>query len=172
MTYVPSSTAPAGADTQVQFNNAGVFDGDANLNWQTTGVTLNVNQDTQDGEGFVSVNGSLLGGLLFSADTETIAAGVITVEGGVSAVIVDTESAAASDDLDTISFAFSTDNFFNKILVVRAANDARTVVLKDETGNLHLAGDMSLTHTDDTITLMNGGFNVGWLEISRSSNTA
>jgi hypothetical protein len=36
-------TAPGGADTNIQFNNGGVFAGDANLVWDTVNKTLNAN---------------------------------------------------------------------------------------------------------------------------------
>jgi hypothetical protein len=95
----------------------------------------------------------------------TIATGAITVTG--SYHNVDTEADAASDDLDTISGG--TDG---AILVLRANNDARTVVVKDSTGNLELTGDMSLDNTQDTITLIFDNALSAWLEISRSDNTA
>lgn len=92
----------------------------------------------------------------------------LTISGGVITVIrsshtVDTESDAASDDLDTING--SQDGMF---LVISAADSARTVVVKDGTGNLDLAGDFSMDHVDDTLFLQLRGTN--WKELTRSNN--
>lgn len=94
----------------------------------------------------------------------------LTIDAGVVSVVsnfhlVDTEGDAASDDLDTVN-----GGFIGMTLILKAANDARTVVVKDGTGNLKTNGDFSLTHTDDTIALIYDGTN--WLEISRSDNAA
>ncbi|KKK52818.1 hypothetical protein LCGC14_3101070, partial [marine sediment metagenome] len=94
-----------------------------------------------------------------------IASGVITITRG--AILVDTQDEDATDDLDTITVdgAIGAGTGF---LVVKAANSARTVVCKDGTGNLLLAGDFSLTHTHDVLFLAHSGGN--WFEISRSDN--
>ena len=100
-----------------------------------------------------------------NAQEVTISGGVITITQGY--VTVDTEGDAATDDLDTIS-APTLDA--SAIIVLRASSNARTVVLKDGTGNLRLAGDFSLDHNRDTITLIGtGGL---WYELSRSDNDA
>ena len=78
---------------------------------------------------------------------------------------IDTEADAASDDLDTISGGIEGD-----ILVIRANNTARTVVAKDGTGNLALAGDFTMDNSEDSLTLLFDGSN--WLELSRSDNGA
>lgn len=95
----------------------------------------------------------------------TIATGVITVTG--SYHTVDTESAAASDDLDTINGGVD-----GAHLRLRAVNSARTVVVKDGTGNIQCAGDFSLDNAQDTISLLYDGALSAWLEISRSDNGA
>lgn len=99
----------------------------------------------------------------WNASGYTIAAGAITVTTPVA--VVDTEGAAASDNLDTISGGSTW-----QLLMVVASDDARTVVLKDGTGNLRLTSDFFLTHTDDTILLRKFGAN--WVEVCRSNNTA
>jgi hypothetical protein len=76
---------------------------------------------------------------------------------------VDTEADAATDDLDTISGGSEGD-----LLIIRAADDARTVVAKDGMGNLALAGDFLLDHTSDRLLLVRGS--AGWVELSRSGN--
>jgi len=77
---------------------------------------------------------------------------------------VETQGAAATDDLDSIDGGTEGD-----LIILTAQNDAHTVVVKDTTGNLRLAGaDMSLDSADDTITLLYDGTN--WLEMARSNN--
>jgi hypothetical protein len=102
-----------------------------------------------------------------TAPALTIASGVITITG--SCHVVDTESGAASDNLDTISGGNQGD-----LLVISPMYDSRTVVLKDETGNLHLAGDCSLAGMYDTILLLaiQPGVSVQWTEVARSINAA
>jgi hypothetical protein len=94
----------------------------------------------------------------------TISSGVITITQGFHTV--ETEGAAASDDLDTINDNGIIPDF--SILVLRATSVSRTVVVKDGTGNLRLAGDCTLDHSDDTITLLGNG--TVWYELARSNN--
>lgn len=91
----------------------------------------------------------------------TIASGVITVTS--SYHTVDTEADASTDDLDTINGV--ADGVF---LYLAAANSARTVVLKDGTGNLSLAGDFSMDDANDRILLIGGASS--WFEVARSDN--
>lgn len=93
----------------------------------------------------------------------TITSGIITKSRSYHKI--DTESAAASDDLDTINGGAEGD-----ILVIRATSSSRTVVAKDNTGNLQLAGDCTLDNAEDTLTLIYDGTN--WLELARSGNGA
>lgn len=80
---------------------------------------------------------------------------------------VDTEAAAATDNLATIS---GTALRRGQLLVVMAKDTTHTVVCKDGTGNLQLAGDMTLDNAQDTLTLMYDGSN--WVELARSNNGA
>jgi hypothetical protein len=91
----------------------------------------------------------------------TIANGVITLTQRTH--VIDTEADAASDDLATINGGVS-----GRMIVLRAADTNRTVVLKDGVGNLKLEGDFSLDNTEDTITLFYDGTN--WLEKARRNN--
>ena len=91
----------------------------------------------------------------------TIASGAVTVTQGFHTI--DTESDAATDDLDTINGGLTGD-----VIVLKSAADARDPTLKDGTGNLALAGDFTLSDTDDTIMLIYDG--TSWCEISRSDN--
>jgi len=93
----------------------------------------------------------------------TINAGVVAL-GNYNYLEIDTAGAASTDDLDTITGGI----FDGQIIIVKAADSARTVVCKDGTGNLRLAGDFSLDHADDRIQLMYDGTN--FVELSRSSN--
>ena len=102
--------------------------------------------------------------LNIGAGTElTIATGEITVTQ--SRHTVDTEGDAASDDLDTINGGSEGD-----ILILAAISNARTVVVKDSTGNITTAGDFSLDNGADRIMLVRGATN--WRELSRSDNAA
>lgn len=136
-----------------------------------TGMTLASRQTLRfsnciDGTALSTYNDPLGGG---SPATITIASGVAAkpINAGFgTALVIDTEAAAATDDLDTITAGKN-----GEIITVRAANTARTVVCKNGTGNLKLAGsDFSLDNTDDTILLMSNGTN--WLELCRASNGA
>lgn len=100
---------------------------------------------------------------LGTAGALTIATDAITVTKAFHKV--DTEAAAATDNLATINGGAEGDR-----LVLRAADTTHTVVVKDGTGNLKLAGDMSLDNSEDTIELIYDGSN--WLELGRSDNGA
>ena len=97
------------------------------------------------------------------AEELTIASGAITVTGKLHNV--DTESDASTDDLDTIN-----GGVVGQIVILRAADDGRTIVCKDGTGNLKLSGDFSLTHTEDGIVLIYDGSN--WIELSTANNAS
>ena len=106
--------------------------------------------------------GEIDGFLCVGSETElTISGGEITVTK--SYHDVDTQAGAASDDLDTIN-----GGNIGSFLVLRPENSARTVVLKDGTGNLYLAGDFTMDHRSDMVLLFFGGTN--WIELSRSDN--
>lgn len=92
----------------------------------------------------------------------TIAGGVISATR--SYHTVDTEGDAASDDLDTINAAYD-----GQIVVIRPANTARTVVLKDGTGNLQLEADITLDSLATTATLIYDEVQGVWFCIGRSA---
>ena len=71
---------------------------------------------------------------------------------------VDTEGDAATDNLDTINGGNEGD-----IIILRAANSARTVILKNGTGNLDLGGDIYLTDINQHVALLHNGTN--WVPI-------
>lgn len=104
-----------------------------------------------------------IGLLNFRASTKlTISSGAVTITQTYHAI--DTESDAASDDLDNIAGGSNGD-----LLIIRPYNLTRTVVAKDTTGNLHLAGDFSMDHIDDILVLLHNGS--WWVELSRSNNS-
>ena len=87
------------------------------------------------------------------------AASELTISGGAITATqtyhkVDTEADAASDDLDTINGGAAGD-----LLIIRAENDARTVVVKHNTGNIWIIGeqDVSLEDTEDHLWLIYDG---------------
>ena len=97
--------------------------------------------------------------------------GELTISSDVIAVThsfhtVDTEGDVSSDDIDTINGGVAA----GQILTITANNTARSVVAKDGTGNLKLAGDFTMDNTEDTLMLVYDGSN--WLEVSRSGNGA
>lgn len=101
-----------------------------------------------------------LGGVL------TIASGVITVTASAHPVL--NQSAAASDDLDTISGGTIGDT-----LMLFANDDAQTVVVKHGTGNIFLdsALDKSLDNSKDVISLYNRD-GTNWVQTGFSNNAA
>ncbi len=94
-----------------------------------------------------------------------IATGILTLTNNQSFIAVQVET-GSTDDLVTINGGKT-----GQLIVLKAKDSAETVVFKDGTGNLQLAGDFSLTHKDDTMTLIRIN-STDWLEISRSDNTA
>ena len=95
----------------------------------------------------------------------TIASGIITVNRNYHSV--DTESNAASDDLDTINGGSD-----GMTLIIRADNSARTVVVKDGTGNIQGPGDVTLDNAQDTCTLIYDATQAVWLVTGSSNNGA
>jgi hypothetical protein len=96
----------------------------------------------------------------FSAHSLTISAGVITA--AYDWHYVDTEGAAATDDLDTINGGFD-----GAILTIKCNNPARAIVCKTGTGNLRLATNFTLNATYYSLTLrFMGGV---WHELCRST---
>jgi hypothetical protein len=108
------------------------------------------------------VVGSRWGVVSATIPTVTIASGVIAVT--TDEVLVDTEGAAASDDLDSITGVPT-----GKSVIIRPASSSRTVVVKD--GSLiKSAGDFSMDNAEDLMVLRwNGSL---MREVSRSDSGA
>jgi len=81
--------------------------------------------------------------------TLTISSGAITLGSWGICYAIDTEGSAASDDLDTISGADG------QIIIIRAANADRTIVVKHGSGNIYLksGADISLDDATDALIL-------------------
>jgi hypothetical protein len=98
--------------------------------------------------------------LVITRNAATIAAGVVAAAG--SGMVIDTEGAASTDDLDSI-----TGGTTGQWLVINRAHASRTVIVKHATGNIYLNGkaDYTLSGTRDMLIL----FCVGseWREIGR-----
>lgn len=101
------------------------------------------------------------GDLDFPTSTElTIATGSVTPTQNWHTI--DTEADAASDDLDTLATTNVTDGF---VLFLRANNDARTVVIKHNTGNIlcATAADITLDDQRDLCVLIYDSTLTKWL---------
>lgn len=119
-----------------------------------------------DGSGNARLKGDIgveSGGFFVAEDggTLSILSGAVTATNTYH--LIETESAAATDDLDTINGG--SDGAF---LVLRSVAAGRDPTLKDGTGNLVLAGDFTLGDPSDRIMLLHEGGN--WVELSRSTN--
>lgn len=110
---------------------------------------------------------------IVTAATIIIASGVATVtqpaHSGHLLLKIDTEASAATDDLDTLTITGIRDQ---QVVTLRSLANARDVVVKDGTGNLRIAGDFTLSHSQDTITLIYHEGDGFFTEISRSDNEA
>ena len=87
-----------------------------------------------------------------SPTAATIASRAIAYVPGVSYYVVDTEAAAASDDLDSIIGGSAGD-----LIILRSANNARAVVVRDlgGGGNIQTGANRTLGDITDHITLIN-----------------
>jgi len=91
----------------------------------------------------------------------TISNGAITVTG--SYHLIDTEGAAATDDLTTINGGVA-----GQILFMRTTSGGRDVTLKTGTGNLLLGSDFTLGATGDIVLLLCIG--ASWLKVAFGDN--
>jgi len=99
---------------------------------------------------------------LGSPTTLTVAASAVTVTKSFHKVD-STSGSGSTTNLTTINGGEQ-----GNILVLMAANDAKTISLRDNTANLRLAGNCNLDSIVDTITLMFDG--AVWVELCRSNN--
>ena len=169
----PETAGTAGGSTEFTFDVTGTDDVtltiDAVIDGTNQDATLNLFQNTSVGTGTKALvvygNIATSGGFInVGAEIElTIATGVITVTR--TSHTVDTEGDAASDDLDTINGGSAGD-----IIYLRAASSARTVVIKNLTGNIVCGADFSLTSGNDSIMLVKRS--TTWIMHSKADNAA
>ncbi len=91
----------------------------------------------------------------------TISSGVVTATKSIHQI--DTEGNASTDDLDTIN-----GGSYGDILILTPEAGTRTVVVKDNIGNLRLNGDFTIDDSTDRLLLYSDG--TLWYELSRSNN--
>lgn len=107
----------------------------------------------------------MLGLNLTDATELTISSGAVTATQGFHTI--DTEADAASDDLATITAADGTGD----VLHIYPASDARSVIIKDGTGNITTGvGDITLDTADKWCSLIYNGTN--WLAHSNAASSA
>ena len=102
-----------------------------------------------------------------NAAAKTIASGVITITSGY--LTVDTEGAAASDDLDTITIGVMSDGVAigeGSVIILQSVSAARVITVRDTVGNIRLQGNFTFASTDDRLTLLYNGS--AWVEIARA----
>lgn len=154
------------------------IDGLSALNWkkytqQGTKVALKANDlrasqryfNINDGVDIVCLNPSSLPLLSGSATALTIATGAVTLINNSSSYVLDTEGAAATDDLDTISGGQD-----GQIIILNSANASRNVVVKHNTGNIYNpnAFNITLDLTTDLVVLRYDATAVKWIVVSNS----
>lgn len=102
---------------------------------------------------------------------QAIVSGVIKATS--PSILIATESSASTDDLDTIipeGVAYQGE----EIIMIRAKDDADTVVVKSGTGNIICAGGvgMSLDSVDDALWLRWDKLQAKWIEIFRYDSSS
>jgi hypothetical protein len=101
-----------------------------------------------------------------SAPTLTIASGVVAITNVGSSYLIDTEGAAATDDLDTINGGND-----GQIIFIRNIADARNVILKHNTGNIFNPNlsDITIDVASDTIQLIYSSTLGQWIVTSQAN---
>jgi hypothetical protein len=155
------------------------IDGLSALNWkkytqQGTKVALKANDlrasqryfCINDGVDIICLNPSSLPILSGSATALTIATGVVTLTNNSSSYVLDTEGAAATDDLNTISGGQD-----GQIIILNSANAARNVVAKHNAGNIYNPNgfDITLDLTTDFVVLRYNATLTNWVVVSVSA---
>lgn len=135
----------------------------ADTDWNTKMLAYLAIEHNTDGT-HKDISGDLSIGGFFGVGTPselTISGGIVTATK--SNHRIDTQDDDPSDDLNTINGGGEGD-----ILIISPASSARTIVVKDDAGNLSIATEFSMDNAADHMTLMRRGAN--WLELSRSKN--
>lgn len=117
-----------------------------------------------DGTSWLTIS---VGGLRSQVLAElTIATGAVTPTGP-GTLVIDTEADAATDDLDTMTATNMADG---DVVVVKAADSARTVVIKNGTGNINCGADVTLDNALDRAVLQYDLGATAWVLLSSASN--
>ncbi len=160
--YVLIKNAPLGLH-QTTSDFTVLADGQLWYRSDTDKIKARINGTTENlaTESYVSGSYLPITGIPRGSGIKTIASGAITIDSMYHKV--ETESGAATDDLDTIN-----GGTLGQILILKTNDSSHDVTLKDGTGNLNLAGDFTLDNGQDTITLLCEG--TQWNEVARSNN--
>ncbi len=133
----------------------------ANIGWGNNKIT-NLGAPTASSDA-ARYNEVLLSLGKYATATFTLSSDTITPTQAIFKI--DTESAASTDDVDTITASsFAT----GSVIIVSAANASRDVVLKDGTGNLENYNDEDITLTDVDQFVMYHYDGTNWEEMWRS----
>jgi hypothetical protein len=170
---VPDVTITSVADNELLAYDSGSGDW---INQTPTEAGLSASGHNHDATYLKLSGGTVTGDLTLSAGMLNVgapteltldASGLITVTKSRHAV--DTYADASSDDL--VSIARSGGTVDGDIVILHNVSGARTVTVKDNTGNIQLAGgDCLLDNPRDTLMLIYDDFSSKWLELSRSLN--
>lgn len=128
------------------------FDSTGGKTIQNSGITIS---DANDVAGITTIR--------YTGTSATISSGAISITS--SFVSVDTEGAAASDDLDTINGGAD-----GMLLVLCQTNTARDVTVKNNTGNVRCGTDLAFNTTSDAAIFVYRASNGGWKKIGNASN--
>jgi hypothetical protein len=169
---IGNNNMTSGGLTTVLSSMVGEYVVESSMGWDFVSTVnnkpFNINHPVTVGQNFThnGVRAEFNGWISVGAGaTKTIATGAITASQ--TYTIVDTEAAAAADDLDTISGGADGD-----IIIMRSADSGRDVTVKHAAGNIRLNGttDKVLSSVTDTLTLMRiGGI---WCQIGYGDNFA
>ncbi len=141
--------------------------GDATFKYDGSNLLIN---PKAVGSGVLKLSGGLTFDgtnlVLGAREDLTVSSGVVTATQSKIAVTPETGS---SDDLDTINSTGQA-----PLLIIGTITSAADVTLKDGVDNLYMAGDFTLSVSNDTICFVgdnNASANSGLFELSRSNNT-
>lgn len=166
---VTTMNMKAGRSVDNTFSGANTFSGTVAITGATTlsnvsSLKTNTVSELTATSG-VTIDGLIVKdfGITFTdAGEVTISAGAINVWGGYHTV--DTQDDAASDDLDSINGA----SVAGRMLRLQAENDARTVVIKHNTGNIYnpSGGDITLDTAYGIVDLIYSAALSKWIVIN------
>lgn len=157
------SGIPGGSDTEVQFNDAGSFGGDAELVYNKTTDVLTAGEFVETvGSVGASIGNTVIRELLIytpSADTSITAGGGITVthsvmrvqgDGGAVDITANPQITAATGEVT--------------VVIIQGLSDTNTVTIEDGTGVALCGGVTAVLGKNDNISLMYDTGETEWLE--------